>query len=499
MTEDPDHIWERFEAHLRSVVATSAYEIWLARLRLVRVDPGALVVAAPHELHAWIAERYARPLDASAVHVLGAGARVRVMSAREVDDDRGPAAPGARARALTGTPDDLNPKYTFDQFVIGDANRFAHAAALAVAELPGQAYNPLFVYGPPGVGKTHLLHAIGNYVRAYGEGLSVRYTTVETFTNEFVAALRGGDMDRFKDRYRHVGVLLIDDVQFLASKAKTEDEFFHTFNALHDAGSQLVLTSDRLPRDLGTVEDRLRDRFEAGLVTAIEPPDLSTRMAVLRKRVLHDGIRDVDDDVLELIADRVRVNVRALEGALIRVVAFASLRGKRLTPELARAVLDELYPEATRRTGAPGGLEAVDRIQDLTAEAFGVTRDELLGPGRAARLTWPRQVAMYLAREHTQETLPAIGARFGGRDHTTVLHACRRTAERLAGDPEALETVRHLTDRLARRSTRPARLTDSTRPLPTRCASDPRSLQRSPVALHTSTAPMTLIFLRYPS
>ena len=348
MTEDPDHIWERFEAHLRSVVATSAYEIWLARLRLVRVDPGALVVAAPHELHAWIAERYARPLDASAVHVLGAGARVRVMSAREVDDDRGPAAPGARAPALTGTPDDLNPKYTFDQFVIGDANRFAHGAALAVAELPGQAYNPLFVYGPPGVGKTHLLHAIGNYVRAYGEGLSVRYTTVETFTNEFVAALRGGDMDRFKDRYRHVGVLLIDDVQFLASKAKTEDEFFHTFNALHAAGSQLVLTSDRLPRDLGTVEDRLRDRFQAGLVTAIEPPDLSTRMAVLRKRVLHDDIRDVDDAVLELIADRVRVNVRALEGALIRVVAFASLRGKRLTPELARAVLDELYPEATR-------------------------------------------------------------------------------------------------------------------------------------------------------
>jgi chromosomal replication initiator protein len=447
VTEDPDHIWERFETHLRSVVATSAYDIWLARLRLVRVDAGTLVVAAPHELHAWIAERYARALDASAAGALGTGARARVVSADEVEDlDRSPV-PRARAVAPTGADDELNPKYTFDQFVIGDANRFAHGAALAVAELPGQAYNPLFVYGPPGVGKTHLLHSIGNYVRTYGEGLSVRYTTVETFTNEFVAALRGGDIDRFKHHYRHVGVLLIDDVQFLASKAKTEDEFFHTFNALHAAGSQLVLTSDRLPRDLGTLADRLRDRFQAGLVTAIEPPDLCTRMTVLRKRVRHDDIGDVDEAVLELIADRVRTNVRALEGALIRVVAFASLRSTPLTPVLARAVLDELYPEATGRLGALGGLEAVDRIQDLTAAAFGLTRDDLLGPGRAARLTWPRQVAMYLAREHTQETLPAIGARFH-RNHTTVLHACRRTAERLAGDAEALETVRHLTDRL---------------------------------------------------
>jgi chromosomal replication initiator protein len=445
VTEDPDHIWERFEAHLRSVVATSAYDIWLARLRLVRLDAGTLVVAAPHELHAWIAERYARPLDACAAEALGAGARVRVVSAQELEDrDRSGV---AEAGAVAGAPDELNPKYTFDQFVIGDANRFAHGAALAVAELPGQAYNPLFVYGPPGVGKTHLLHSIGNYVRTYGEGLSVRYTTVETFTNEFVAALRGGDMDRFKDRYRHVGVLLIDDVQFLASKAKTEDEFFHTFNALHAVGSQLVLTSDRLPRDLGVLADRLRDRFQAGLVAAIEPPDLCTRMTVLRKRVIHDDVGDVDEAVLELIADRVHTNVRALEGALIRVVAFASLRGKPLTPALAGAVLDELYPQATGRASAPGGLEAVDRIQDLTAEAFGLTRDDLLGPGRAARLTWPRQVAMYLAREHTQETLPAIGARFH-RNHTTVLHACRRTVERLAGDPEALETVRHLTDRL---------------------------------------------------
>jgi chromosomal replication initiator protein len=444
VTEDPDHTWERFDAHLRSCVATSAYDIWLAGLRLVRVDADALVVAAPDDLHGWVSERYGRILDTCATRVLGPGASARVVSAAHVEGaDRPPHAPGDDLEAT----DALIPKYTFDQFVIGDANRLAHGAALAVAELPGQAYNPLFVYGPPGVGKTHLLHSIGNYVRTYGDGLSVRYTTVETFTNEFVAALHGGDINRFKHRYRDVGVLLIDDVQFLASKARTEDELFHTFNALHAAGRQVVVTSDRLPRDLGALADRLRDRFQSGLVTAIAPPDLSTRLAVLRKRVLHDRVGAVDDAVLELIADRVRTNVRALEGALIRVVAFASLRSRPLTPELARTVLDELYPTAAARAGAPRGLEIVDRIQDLTAERFGLTRQDLLGPARAPRIAWPRQVAMYLAREHTQETLPAIGARFG-RNHTTVLHACRRTAQRLADDPEALQTVRDLTERL---------------------------------------------------
>jgi chromosomal replication initiator protein len=252
-------------------------------------------------------------------------------------------------------------------------------------------------------------------------------------------------MDRFKGRYRHSDVLLIDDVQFLASKVKTEEEFFHTFNALHDIGSQLVLTSDRLPRDLSALEDRLRERFEAGLVTAIAPPDVPTRLTVLRKRAQHDGVELADDAILPLVADRVPENVRALEGALIRVVAFASLTGRPVTSALAAQVLDELYPP-TLQAGATS--PTVEAIQDATAEAFGLTREELLSSSRAARLAWPRQVAMYLAREHTGETLPAIGARFGGRNHTTVMHACRRTAERVAADPEALEIVRRLTERL---------------------------------------------------
>jgi chromosomal replication initiator protein len=257
-------------------------------------------------------------------------------------------------------------------------------------------------------------------------------------------------MDRFKGRYRHSDVLLIDDVQFLASKAKTEEEFFHTFNALHEMGSQLVLTSDRMPRDLNALEDRLRERFEAGLVTAIAPPDVPTRLTVLRKRAQHDGVALADDGVLPLLADRVPENIRALEGALIRVVAFASLTGRPLTRDLAARVLDELYPPSMQAGASRLTIEA---IQDATAEAFGLTRDDLLSASRTARLAWPRQVAMYLAREHTAETLPAIGARFGGRNHTTVLHACRRTTERLATDPEALDIVRRLTESLTARGT----------------------------------------------
>jgi chromosomal replication initiator protein len=411
-------------------------------------------VLAPPELRAWVADRFARVLGAAAAAVLGPGASVDVRPAESTEGATPPArrAPEREPPRLEEDPGsgDLNPKYTFEQFVIGDANRFAHAAALAVAELPGQAYNPLFIYGPPGVGKTHLLHSIGNYVRACDRGLTMRYTTVETFTNQFVAAVHGGSIERFKGRFRRNDVLLIDDVQFLASKVKTEEEFFHTFNALYEAGSQLVLTSDRLPRDLEAVEDRLRERFESGLVTAIQPPDPQTRLTVLRKRVQHDAIALDDERVLHAIAERVPTNVRALEGALIRVVAFASLTGRELSPELAGEVLGDLYPPGAPAPGVGPAAPTIERIQDVTAETFGVTREELLSHSRRAALAWARQVAMYLAREHTAETLPAIGGRFGGRNHTTVLHACRRTAARLAADPEAYETVRVLTERLMR-------------------------------------------------
>jgi len=393
-------------------------------------------------------------LQAAAAAVLGPQARIAIVGPHDpapgAERPRATAPRAAAPRRADGQappplPDDetFNPKYTFDQFVIGDGNRLAHAAALAVAELPGQAYNPLFIYGPPGLGKTHLLHAIANYVRAYGDGLTVRYTTIEAFTNHFIHALNARAVDDFKRRYRDTDILLIDDVQFLESKAKTEEEFFHTFNALYETGSQLVVTCDRMPRDMGALADRLRERFESGLVTDIRPPDLATRMTILRKRVQHDGIRLAEPDAIAPIADRITTNIRALQGALIRVVAFHSLTGKPIDRRLVTEVLDGLYPETAgprRRT--------VEEIQEATSERLGVSPEAMRSPDRTARVAWARQVAMYLSRELTDATLPAIGRAFGGRNHTTVLHACKRTSERIARDAEAYELVRALTERL---------------------------------------------------
>jgi chromosomal replication initiator protein len=457
VTPDLAPIWTRLQAEVRHRVPESAYDIWLAPLRWGGMDGDRIVLLAPSEVRAWVQQRYAGILDDAARTVLGDGSTARV----ELRDDDGtttppsdglPAAPAVAddpraALFAEGDASRLNPKFTFEQFVIGDANRFAHAAALAVAELPGQAYNPLFIVGPPGVGKTHLLHSIGNYVRAYGGGLTVRYTTVERFTNEFLEALKARDVDAFKHRYRRNDVLLIDDVQFLERKVKTEEEFFHTFNALHETGSQLVLTSDRPPRDMAKLEDRLRQRFESGLLVDIRSPDIATRLTVLRKRAHHDGIDVGDDGVLELIAERVTDNLRSLEAALIRVVAYASLTDAAIDRALADEVLTQLYGRtaAGRAAAAP---PSVQRIQDIVAEVFGLTRDELLSPTRTARVAWPRQVAMYLAREHTHETLPAIGAHFGGRDHSTVLHACKRAASRIGTDPDAYDAVATITARL---------------------------------------------------
>ena len=446
MSDDPPpDAWARIRAELRQAVTDSTWHLWLEPLEAAAVRPGELVVVAPDGIRSWVRSSFSRLLQAAAAAVLGPGTRVRLVAPGDAaSDGAAPKAPGARAApAHAGTTrSGFNPRLTFDQFVIGDSNRLAHAAALSVAEMPGLAYNPLFICGPPGLGKTHLLHSIANYVAAHGDGLSVLYTTAEAFTDHFVGAVHSGALEAFKAAYRNVDVLLVDDIQFLQSKARTEQEFFHTFNALHGAGSQLVLTSDRLPRDLEALEDRLRERFEAGLVCDVRPPDAATRLTILRKRVHQDGIAGVGPEALELIAARVDSNIRALEGALIRVVAFGSLTGRPVTHELAAEVLDGLYP------GLRPPARTVHEIQRSTCEAFGITLEALLSSSRAAAVAWPRQVAMYLARELTDQTLPAIGRAFGNRNHTTVLHACRRTAERIAADPEAYDTVRRLTEQL---------------------------------------------------
>jgi chromosomal replication initiator protein len=452
-----DAIWTDVQSELRSAVTDSTYHLWLAPLRLEGTDGDQLLVGAPEEMRSWVADRFARVLQACAAAVVGPQVIVTVVPLGSGAGGRAAGRAGGRAGGRPNTASALaaarpdaeeraetfNPKYTFEQFVIGEENRLAHAAALAVAELPGQAYNPLFIFGPPGLGKTHLLHAVANYLAFNEPSRVVRYTTAESFTNHFVTSVAERRTAPFKSLYREADVLLIDDVQFLERKARTEEEFFHTFNQLYETGAQLVLTSDRLPRDLQGVEDRLRERFEAGLVTDVHPPDHATRITILRKRAAHDGLELADEEVLSVIADRITQNIRVLEGALIRVVAFQSLTRRPLDAALAAHVLDGLYP------GARPVRRSVADVQVATGEAFGITVAELRSPSRVARLAWPRQVAMYLARELTDASLPAIGRAFGGRNHATVLHACRRASERMAADPEAYDAIDRVTKRLS--------------------------------------------------
>jgi chromosomal replication initiator protein len=412
-----ESIWQDVRRRLREAVPDSTFSIWLEPLRAIGAQGTTLYLSAPDGIRTWVERRYSSLL--SEALEAGAGPLTEVRFAE----------PGGEglSRTLGTCPGlDLNPNYSFERFVIGEGNRVAHAAALAVAEAPSEAYNPLFLHGLPGLGKTHLLGAIANYLGVNAPGLSVRYTTAEGFTNEFVAALRNSGAEQFKSRYRDLDVLLVDDVQFLQGKQHTEEEFFHTFNALYEGGSQIVLSADRLPSELSTLASRLRDRFEWGLTIPVDPPDLPTRLTVLRRLAQEAGL-DGDEGALSELARRIDANVRRLHGALTKVIAHASLTAKPLSPEL----IAELIP-----IGAPMGPTTVEQIQQRVASAFGISSAELVGSSRAATPLRARQVAILLTREATDLSLPQIGRLYGGRDHSTVLNSLRRVEASLAEDDD---------------------------------------------------------------
>ena len=436
-----DQLWDDIRDELRRDTPDFKFHIWIDPLELAAVHGKTLYVRAPEHIRTSVAERYLPLLRRAAAERFDPHAVVEVVGPAWT----APAADGAAPAEETPRAARLNPKYSFDQFVIGEGNRFAHAASLAVAELPAQAYNPLFLHGRPGLGKTHLLHAIGNYVQHYGSGLRVRYATIEEFTTGFVDAVRRHRTGDFKDDFRGSDVVLIDDVQFLAGRTKTREEFFHTFNALLDSGRQLVISSDRSPEELPDLEARLAERFRAGLVVELEPPPPSLRRAILAKRARVDGV-DVSGDVLAEIAQRVDSSVRALEGALIRVVAYASLKGEQATPALVRHVLRRLGEDT-----APDA-SSLSEILDAAAQEFGVERESLLARDRRPDVAMARQVAMYVARELTEHSLPEIGRGIGGRNHSTVLHAVNRIGAAIRTDP----AVRSAVDNLHRRLGHPA-------------------------------------------
>ena len=441
----PATLWRDALRQIEGQLNKPTLESFLRIMRPVDLRDNVFTLAVPNRFaKEWVEQRLLAMIRTALITSLGRDVAVQIIIVEP------PTLPTVRSTPPSTTPRPeglhLSPKYTFETFVVGAGNRFAHAAALAVAEAPARAYNPLFIYGGVGLGKTHLLQAIGHRVLHNAAVARVAYVSSEKFTNELINAIRDDKTADFRNRYRNVDVLLIDDIQFLAGKERTQEEFFHTFNTLHEASRQIIITSDRPPKEIPTLEDRLRSRFEWGLIADIQPPDLETRIAILKKKAETDGIV-VPDDVAEFIAQRINTNIRELEGALVRVVAYASLTRSSITVELATDVLRDLLPPARART------VTIATIQQVVAEFFGIRPEEMRAKRRTKGIAFPRQVAMYLARELTDASLPHIGQEFGGRDHTTVMHACQRVREVLQKDVHLAASLKRLVEMLQRRST----------------------------------------------
>jgi chromosomal replication initiator protein len=446
---DHDQLWSEFLASVATLVNKQTFETWFKPMRLASLDGSRARIDCPSKFFVdWVSEHHSDKIAFALRQVLGNGAQFQLQNANDAPPEipvrRGETLLGAqinRARRPAPEGERLNPKYVFDEFVVGNNSRMTYAACLAVSERPGQVYNPLFIYGGVGLGKTHLMQAIGHGVLKSHPNARVHYCSAESFMNEMIMAIRQGNGHEFRTKYRNVDLLLIDDIQFLAGKESTQEEFFHTFNALHGANRQIVVTSDRPPKEIPTLEDRLVSRFEWGLITDIQQPDYETRLAILRKKVERENIQ-IPDDVLALIADSVKSNIRELEGSLVKLLVHASVYKKEITSEMAHDVLKDFVKSMPKKT-------SISLIQKVVSQHYRVPVESMRSKIRTARLAFPRQVAIFLARDMTAASLAQIGQRFGGRDHTTVIHACSKISDMIERDVSLRSTINQLRKELS--------------------------------------------------
>ena len=443
--EHLDELWNKVLTQVEQQISKPSFETWLKSTKLLSYQGSDVIIAAPNSFaRDWLENHYVHLIAGILTQLTGKDLYIKFVVQKDQDDKDDIPAPVIQVKNNDQSESSngmLNPKYTFDTFVIGSGNRFAHAASLAVAEAPAKAYNPFFIYGGVGLGKTHLMHAIGHYVLENDPNMEVVYLSSEKFTNEFINSIRDNKAVDFRNKYRNVDVLLIDDIQFLAGKESTQEEFFHTFNALHEENKQIVISSDRPPKEIPTLEDRLRSRFEWGLITDITPPDLETRIAILRKKAKAEGL-DIPNEVMLYIANQIDTNIRELEGALIRVVAYSSLENKDINADLAAEALKSIIPSSKPKT------ITIKDIQREVGEEYGIKMEDFISKKRTKSIAFPRQIAMYLARELTDNSLPKIGEEFGGRDHTTVIHAHDKISKLIETDPQFKKQIEELQSRL---------------------------------------------------
>jgi chromosomal replication initiator protein len=444
--ENINELWAATQKKIQEKISKPSFDTWLKETSAQTIKEDTLIISAPNEFtRDWLEGQYTKLITETLYEVTGARLKAKFIipeNIQQEENDSLPAKQVQKAENNNQAPKTmLNPKYVFDSFVIGAGNRFAHAASLAVAEAPANAYNPLFIYGGVGLGKTHLMHAIGHYVQENNPDANVLYLTSEKFTNEFINAIMDNKAVNFRNKYRNVDVLLIDDIQFLAGKEQTQEEFFHTFNTLHEESKQIIISSDRPPKEIPTLEDRLRSRFEWGLITDITPPDLETRIAILNKKAKAEGL-DIPNEVMLYIANQIDTNIRELEGALIRVVAYSSLVNQDIDAPLAADALKDIIPSSKPR------VITIPAIQEIVGEKYNVKLEDFVAKKRTKSIAFPRQIAMYLSRQMTDLSLPKIGEEFGGRDHTTVIHAHDKITKMLESDTVLEKEIEELKEQL---------------------------------------------------